>query len=39
MLLTLGALCGRPALEITGIRGGFTQADAVIKGRSIICRI
>lgn len=31
-LLTLGALCGRPALEVTGIRGGFTQADAVIKG-------
>jgi 3-phosphoshikimate 1-carboxyvinyltransferase len=31
-LLTLGALCGRPELEVTGIRGGFTQADSGIKG-------
>ena len=31
-LLTLGALCGQPDLEVTGIRGGFTQADSAIKG-------
>lgn len=31
-LLTLGALCGHPELEVTGIRGGFTQADSGIKG-------
>ena len=31
-LLTLGALCGQPDLEVTGIRGSFTQADAGIKG-------
>jgi len=31
-LLVLGALCGRPELEITGIRGHFTQADSGIKG-------
>ena len=31
-LLVLGALCGRPELEVTGIRGDFTQADSGIKG-------
>jgi 3-phosphoshikimate 1-carboxyvinyltransferase len=31
-LLVLGALCGRPELEVTGIRGDFTQADSAIKG-------
>jgi len=31
-LLVLGALCGRPDLEVTGIRGDFTQADSGIKG-------
>jgi len=31
-LLVLGALCGRPDLEITGIRGDFTQADSGVKG-------
>ena len=31
-LLTLGALCGQPELEVTGIRGAFTQADEGIKG-------
>jgi 3-phosphoshikimate 1-carboxyvinyltransferase len=31
-LLTLGALCSKPELEVTGIRGGFTQADSAIKG-------
>lgn len=31
-LLILGALCGKPDLEVTGIRGDFTQADAGIKG-------
>jgi 3-phosphoshikimate 1-carboxyvinyltransferase len=32
VLLVLGALCGRPELEVTGIRGDFTQADSGIKG-------
>ena len=31
-LLTLGALCGSPDLEVTGIRGTYTQADSAIKG-------
>jgi len=31
-LLVLGALCGQPDLEVTGIRGDFTQADSGIKG-------
>lgn len=31
-LLTLGALAGSPELEVTGIRGPFTQADSGIKG-------
>ena len=31
-LLALGALCGKPELEITGIRGKFSQADSAIKG-------
>jgi 3-phosphoshikimate 1-carboxyvinyltransferase len=31
-LLILGALCGKPDLEVTGIRGDFTQADTGIKG-------
>ena len=32
VLLALGALCGEPELEITGIRGRFSQADSAIKG-------
>ena len=31
-LLTLGALAGAPEVEVTGIRGPFTQADSGIKG-------
>ena len=31
-LLVLGALCAQPELEVTGIRGDFTQADSSIKG-------
>jgi len=31
-LLVLGGLCGRPDLEIKGLRGTFTQADSCIKG-------
>ena len=31
-LLVLGALCAQPDLEVTGIRGDFTQADSGIKG-------
>ena len=31
-LLILGALCGKPELEVTGMRGDFTQADTGIKG-------
>lgn len=31
-LLTLGALAGDPEVEVTGIRGPFTQADSGIKG-------
>lgn len=31
-LLTLGALCGSPELEVKGIRGTHTQADSAIKG-------
>lgn len=32
VLLTLGALCGRPNLEVTGLRGKYTQSDSAIKG-------
>jgi 3-phosphoshikimate 1-carboxyvinyltransferase len=32
VLLILGGLCGRPELEVKGIRGDFTQADSGIKG-------
>lgn len=32
VLLVLGGLCGRPELEVAGIRGDFTQADSGIKG-------
>jgi 3-phosphoshikimate 1-carboxyvinyltransferase len=31
-LLTIGSLTGAPEIEVTGIRGPFTQADSAIKG-------